>query len=100
LGGFGQTAVTNQGNFLTQGANAQAAGQIGRTNAITGGINNLTTSLLSSPTGQNSNINNALNYIFANQGNFAGTGLSAGDLSAVAGDPNLSLAGYYGAGGP
>lgn len=38
LGGLGATNAANVGNLLTSGASAQAAGQIGQTNAITNGL--------------------------------------------------------------
>lgn len=40
-GQMGQTAAANAGNYVTQGANASAAGTIGSANAINGGLNNL-----------------------------------------------------------
>lgn len=41
LGGLGEKAANNAGDYLTQGANAQAAGIMGVGNQIGGGINNL-----------------------------------------------------------
>jgi hypothetical protein len=38
LGQFGQNYATNAGNMITGGAAAQAAGQVGAANAITGGL--------------------------------------------------------------
>jgi hypothetical protein len=38
LGALGSTAATNQGNFITQGANATAAGTIGSANALGGAL--------------------------------------------------------------
>jgi hypothetical protein len=38
LGGFGATNAANVGNLMTSGAAAQAAGQVGASNAITGGL--------------------------------------------------------------
>lgn len=39
-GQFGANAASNYGNYLTQGANAQAAGYIGGANALNSGISN------------------------------------------------------------
>lgn len=38
LGGFAGTAAGNIGNSITSGANAQAAGQVGQANALTGAL--------------------------------------------------------------
>ena len=38
LGGFGAANASNVGNLMTGGAAAQAAGQVGASNAITGGL--------------------------------------------------------------
>ena len=38
LGGFGASNAANVGNLMTGGAAAQAAGQVGASNAITGGL--------------------------------------------------------------
>ena len=38
LGGFGAANAANVGNLMTSGAAAQAAGQVGASNAITGGL--------------------------------------------------------------
>jgi len=38
LGGFGAANASNVGNLMTSGAAAQAAGQVGASNAITGGL--------------------------------------------------------------
>lgn len=45
-GQFGQAAVSNIGNDIMSGAAASAAGTVGATNAITGGINSLGTAAL------------------------------------------------------
>lgn len=37
----GANAVNNEGNYLTSGAAAQAAGKVGQANALTGGVNNI-----------------------------------------------------------
>lgn len=42
-GQMGQNAAASAGNYVTQGANASAAGTIGQANAITGGLGNLAT---------------------------------------------------------
>lgn len=41
VGNAGLQTATNAGNFLTSGANAQAAGMIGSANAISGGLSGL-----------------------------------------------------------
>jgi hypothetical protein len=38
IGAAGQNAATNMGNLMTSGAAAQAAGQVGAANALTGGL--------------------------------------------------------------
>lgn len=45
IGNFGQQSVTNQGNLLTSGAAATAAGQVGSANAITGAVNGVANGL-------------------------------------------------------
>jgi hypothetical protein len=46
LASAGQTSANNVGNLLTSGAAATAGGQVGAANAITGGINNLSSNYL------------------------------------------------------
>ena len=46
LAAAGQNNASNVGNLLTSGAAATAAGQVGAANAITGGINNLSSNFL------------------------------------------------------
>jgi hypothetical protein len=54
-GGFGANAATNIGSAQIGAGNALAAGQVGQANALTGGLNSLTTNLLSPTSGyQNS----------------------------------------------
>jgi hypothetical protein len=73
LGGFGQQFANQAGNFLTQGANAQAAGQVGQANAFTGGINSLSSLLLSNPNAYGGGGgNNVLNYLLGGSGGGGG----------------------------
>ena len=46
LGALGNAAAANQGNFVTQAGNALAAGTIGQANALTGGINGVSSNFL------------------------------------------------------
>ena len=73
LAGFGQTSVnqlgqagqnyaTNAGNLMTGGAAAQAAGQVGATNALTGGVGTYINY------GQNQAQNSLLQQVLQNRG--------------------------------
>ncbi len=66
-GSLGQQAVANQGNLLTSGAAASAAGQVGAANAIAGGANALGNSGLNYLL-----LNNALKQPGANTGGESG----------------------------
>ncbi len=63
------------GNNTIGAGNAQAAGQVGQANAITGGINSLSTGLLSPSNGMN---NTLLAQLLGGGGNFGGGGTDPG----------------------
>src|SRR6185312_1307095 len=88
VGNAGLQTASNAGNFLTSGANAQAAGMIGGANAITGGLGSI---------GQGGLLNALLGgqSAAAGGGGFYGnpfsTGLASPSIQAPAG---LSAFGY------
>jgi hypothetical protein len=82
---LGQAASTIGGNLAGLSNQQQLAG-LGGLGSLVGGSGLLGGSGFLGSFGGN--------YGGAGLGNFAGSGLSAGDLSAVAGDPSLSLAAY------
>ncbi len=96
LGGFGQAAAGNVGNAIIGAGQANAAGTIGSSNALTGGFNNALTALLRPTSGyQNSTLSSLL-------GGGLGGGASSFNPASVSslwggGGEGAVAAGYYGA---
>lgn len=67
-GAFGQQATQNSGKFLTSGANAEAAGIVGGSNALAGGLNSAASGLSNTY---------FLNRLLANNGGSGGGGSSS-----------------------
>ena len=78
LGQFGATNAANVGNLMTGGAAAQAAGQVGMTNALTGGLgtymnysqNQAQNSLLQQALNRNRGASNLVNFGGSGSGTF------------------------------
>jgi hypothetical protein len=76
IGAAGQNAATNMGNYLTSGAAANAAGQVGAANALTGGLStylnyNQGNNLVNALRGSGGNVSSGN---FMNQYNAIGSG--------------------------
>jgi hypothetical protein len=84
-GQFGQNYAANAGNLMTSGAAAQAAGQVGAANAITGGLG---TYLNYS---QNNSLLNALNRNRASTYGGGGGYSGSGQVNPVSGEYMGSL---------
>jgi hypothetical protein len=83
IGAAGQNAATNMGNLMTSGAAATAAGQVGQSNALTGGLSTYLNY------NQGNNLVNALNARGTGGGNFMN------QYNAIGGGPASASYGYY-----
>jgi hypothetical protein len=86
----GTQAAANQGNYLSQAGQAQAAGTIGSNNALQSGLQNALGSLTSPASAsnyQNSALGQMISGMFGNSTTSGYTGPSSSSLLGGAGDP-------------